>query len=238
MGLPTPVGLPARRNALRAALRQQPSAQAAFRSAVANQLSTGNELKDEMRDAQVKGAWDDDGWAYRKRVEAWTERASDVLTGGGREDLASALAEVEPPPRPPFEALLNGHSPSYARLIGLLDARIALLEQPRRLHVTFAAPTRRRRPRGPWAPVLGDVGMLEEDDVVVRRRCGDRIPDAVQRVLEVVGLELDLEGADLVGLADGRVRRQRGGQLLARPAVARGSVVEHEHRHPLSRHPR
>jgi hypothetical protein len=129
MGLPTPVGLPARRNALRAALRQQPSAQAAFRSAVANQVSTGNELKGEMSDAQVKGTWDDEGWAYRKRVEAWTERAADVLTGGGREDLAGALAKVEPPQRPPFEALLTGHSPSYARLVGLLDARIALLEQ-------------------------------------------------------------------------------------------------------------
>jgi hypothetical protein len=129
MGLPTPVGLPARRNALRAALRQQPSAQAAFRSAVANQVSTGNELKREMSDAQVKGTWDDEGWAYRKRVEAWTERTADVLTRGGREDLAGALAGVEPPPRPPFEALLTGHSQSYARLVGLLDARIALLEQ-------------------------------------------------------------------------------------------------------------
>jgi hypothetical protein len=129
MGLPTPVGLPGRRNALRAALRQQPSAQAALRSAIANQVSTGTELKDEMCDAQVKGTWDDDGWAYRKRVDAWTQRTADVLTGGGREDLASALAEVEPPPRPPFEALLKGHSPSYARLVGLLDTRIALLEQ-------------------------------------------------------------------------------------------------------------
>jgi hypothetical protein len=41
--------------------------------------------------------------------------------------------------------------------------------------------------------VLGDVGVLEEHDVVVGRRGRDGVPDAVQRVLEVVGLELDLE---------------------------------------------
>lgn len=129
MGLPTPVGLPGRRNSLRAALRQQPSVQAAFRAALADQVSTGNELKGEMHDAQAKGTWDDDGWAYRKRVEAWTQRTADVLAGGGREDLASALTDVEAPPQPPFEALLEGHSPSYVRLVGLLGARIALLEQ-------------------------------------------------------------------------------------------------------------
>jgi hypothetical protein len=33
------------------------------------------------------------------------------------------------PPRPPFESLLKGYSPSYARLVGLLDGRLGLLEQ-------------------------------------------------------------------------------------------------------------
>jgi hypothetical protein len=129
MGLPTPVALPARRAALRAALRQQPSAKAAFASAVAGQLITGSELKGAMRDAQAGGEWDDESWAYRKRLEAWTERTADVLRGGGREDLAGALAEVQAPPGPPFEALLKGHSPSYDRLVGLLDARLELLER-------------------------------------------------------------------------------------------------------------
>jgi hypothetical protein len=129
MALPTPGALPARRNPLRAALRERPSAQAAAAGAVAEQLSGGRKLAAEMRDAQAKGTWDDEGWAFRKRVEAWTERTADVLAEGGREDLASALADVEAPPQPPFEALLEGHSPSYARLVGLLDGRIALLEE-------------------------------------------------------------------------------------------------------------
>jgi hypothetical protein len=36
---------------------------------------------------------------------------------------------VEPPLRPPFEMLLKGYSPSYARLLGLLEGRLRLLEQ-------------------------------------------------------------------------------------------------------------
>jgi hypothetical protein len=129
VGLPTPVGLPAARNALRATLRQQRSAQAALRSAVADQVSSGRQLEAEMRDAQQQGTWDDEDWAYRKRVESWTERTVEVLEACGRGDLASALAEVEDPPRPPFESLLKGYSPTYVRLTGLLDGRIGLLEQ-------------------------------------------------------------------------------------------------------------
>jgi hypothetical protein len=129
VGLPTPVGLPARRNALRAALRQERSAQAAFRSAVADQVSSGRQLEAEMRDVQQQGTWDDEDWAYRKRVESWTERTVEVLEGCGRGDLASALTEVEERPRPPFETLLKGYSATYARLTGLLDGRIGLLEE-------------------------------------------------------------------------------------------------------------
>ncbi len=90
---------------------------------------SGRQLRAEICDAQERGAWDDDGWAYRKRVEEWTERTANVLAGCGRDDLARALAEVEVPPRPPFESLLKGYSPSYARLVGLLDGRLGLLEQ-------------------------------------------------------------------------------------------------------------
>jgi hypothetical protein len=88
---------------------------------VANQLSSGRQLRAEMCSAQERGAWDDEGWAYRKRVEAWTERTTDVLARQGRDDLASALAAVEVGPLPPFESLLKGYSASYARLVGLLD---------------------------------------------------------------------------------------------------------------------
>jgi hypothetical protein len=96
---------------------------------IADLVSSGTQLRAEIRSAQERGAWDDENWAYRKRVEEWTERAADVLAGHGRSDLASALSEVEVPPRPPFESLLNGYSPSYTRCVGLMDGRLGLLEQ-------------------------------------------------------------------------------------------------------------
>jgi hypothetical protein len=108
---------------------ERPPAIATFGDAVADQVKAARQLRSEMRDVQDRGAWDDEGWAYRKRVEAWTRRAAGVLEGWGRDDLARALAEVEAPPPPPFETLLKGHSPAYARLVGLLEARIALLER-------------------------------------------------------------------------------------------------------------
>lgn len=108
--------------------RERPAA-ATFGDAVADQVTSGRRLRSEMRDVQDRGAWDDEGWACRKRVEAWTERTAGVLERWGRDDLACALAEVQAPPRPPFETLLKGHSPAYARLAGLLEARIALLER-------------------------------------------------------------------------------------------------------------
>ena len=129
MAVPAPAAAPAGRNPLRGVLRERPPAQVPAGGAIAEQLNGGRKLAAEMRDAQANGTWDDDGWSYRRRVEAWTERAAGVLAGGGREDLAGALADAQAPPQPPFEALLEGHSPSYVRLVGLLDARIALLEQ-------------------------------------------------------------------------------------------------------------
>ncbi|MGI9099992.1 MAG: hypothetical protein ACR2H2_16120 [Solirubrobacteraceae bacterium] len=106
-----------------------PPVHVASPTALANQVTGGKKLKADMRAAHDQGVWDDEGWAYRKRVEAWTERTVDVLEGCGRADLASALAAVETPSRPPFETLLKGYSPSYARLVGLLDGRIGLLEE-------------------------------------------------------------------------------------------------------------
>jgi hypothetical protein len=109
--------------------REERVARVASHDPVADLLSSGRELRAEIRSAQERGAWDDDGWAYRKRVEAWTERTAHVLAGRGRDDLVSALSEVEVPPQPPFESLLNGYSASYTRLVGLLDGRLGLLEK-------------------------------------------------------------------------------------------------------------
>jgi hypothetical protein len=111
----------------RDALPGSPPVEATVRDPLADQLRSGRQLQAQMREAQEQGVWDDEGWVYRKRVEAWTERTVRVLEERGREDVARALLEVEVPPRPPFEALLNGQSPAYARLVGLLDGRIELL---------------------------------------------------------------------------------------------------------------
>jgi hypothetical protein len=129
MATNAPGSLPARRNVLRGGLRERPPGPPTFRGAVAERLSSGRTLAAEMRDAQEQGSWDDEGWAYRKRVEAWTERTVGLLEECGRGDLARAVAGVEPPLRPPFEMLLKGYSPSYARLLGLLEGRLRLLEQ-------------------------------------------------------------------------------------------------------------
>jgi hypothetical protein len=110
----------------RDATAEQPPAQA-----VTDPVSSARRLCVEMRDAQQRGAWDDEAWAYRRRVEAWTERTAGELARSGRQDLANALTEVQAPPRPPFERLLEGYSASYQRLVGLLEARIELLENSR-----------------------------------------------------------------------------------------------------------
>jgi pimeloyl-ACP methyl ester carboxylesterase len=111
--------------------REEPAAQPTSPGTVADQVRSGKQLRAEICGAQERGAWDDEGWAYRRRVEEWTERTANVLADCGRDDLARALADVEVPPRPPFESLLKGYSPSYARLVGLLDGRLGLLEQSR-----------------------------------------------------------------------------------------------------------
>lgn len=109
--------------------RAEPVAPPVTQDPVEHQLSSGRQLRDEICATQERGAWDDEGWVYRKRVEEWTERTANVLAGCGEDELRRALAEVEVPPQPPFEGLLKGHSPSYARLVGLLDGRLGLLER-------------------------------------------------------------------------------------------------------------
>lgn len=112
--------------------RAEPVAAPVTQDPVAHQVRSGQLLRAEIRATQERGAWDDEGWAYRKRVEEWTERTTHVLTGCGEGELGRALAEVEVPPQPPFESLLKGYSPSYARLVGLLDGRLGLLERSSR----------------------------------------------------------------------------------------------------------
>jgi pimeloyl-ACP methyl ester carboxylesterase len=109
--------------------REEPAAPPTSPGTVADQVHSGKQLRAEICGAQERGAWDDEDWAYRRRVEEWTERTANLLANCGRDDLARALAEVEVPPRPPFESLLKGCSPSYARLVGLLDGRLGLLER-------------------------------------------------------------------------------------------------------------
>src|SRR5439155_23907039 len=58
-------------------------------------------------------------------------------------------------------------------------------------------------------PVAGDVGVLEDDQVVVGAGGGDRVPDPVERVVLAVAVEADLEGPALVGV--GRPGPTRGG---------------------------
>jgi hypothetical protein len=127
-GLNLDAGPPQPRDAGGERREEEPVTHETSHDAVAEQLHSGRQLRAEIGSAQERGAWDDVGWAYRRRVEAWTERTADVLAQRGRDDLASALSEVEVGPPPPFESLLKGHSPSYARLVGLLDARLGVLE--------------------------------------------------------------------------------------------------------------
>jgi hypothetical protein len=76
--------------------------------------------------------------------------------------------------------------------------------------------------------VVGEVGVLEEDDVVVGARGGDGVPDDLERLLLVVGFEVDLEDADVVGLGHLGVI-ERGLELLAGLEVTRRAAVEEVH---------
>jgi hypothetical protein len=51
-----------------------------------------------------------------------------------------------------------------------------------------------------------ELGMLQEEDVVVGAGGGDRVPYALKRGLEVSRLDLDLEHAEVIGLTDRGIR--------------------------------
>src|SRR6478752_2373733 len=86
----------------------------------------------------------------------------------------------------------------------------------------------RGRAAGDAVPVLREVRVLEEDDVVVGAGGRDGVPDAGERLLLVVGLEVDLEDADVVGLGQLGVGED-GRELLACLEVAGAAPVEEVH---------
>jgi hypothetical protein len=54
--------------------------------------------------------------------------------------------------------------------------------------------------------MLGEIRMLEEGDVVIGPRSGDRVPHSAKRVLAVFCLKGYPEDADAIRFADVRVR--------------------------------
>lgn len=68
--------------------------------------------------------------------------------------------------------------------------------------------------------------MLEEDDVIIGPGCGDRVPHALERPFEIVGLDGDLEDAEFVRFPD-LGARQRGAELHTSLAVT-GSIAVHQ----------
>ena len=89
----------------------------------------------------------------------------------------------------------------------------------------------RQLKRSPAAgpPVLGQLGVLEKHDVVIGARRGHCVPDALQGLLLIVGLERYLEDAEIIRLPDLGVG-QGGGELHPSLAISRGAVMQHQHR--------
>ena len=81
--------------------------------------------------------------------------------------------------------------------------------------------------------MFGQLWVLEEHDVVVGARRGDCVPDALQRVLPILGIKHDLEDADFVGLGDLGVG-QSGRKLFASLQISRAPVVQSQHRDPVT----
>ena len=50
--------------------------------------------------------------------------------------------------------------------------------------------------------MLREIRMLEEHEVIVGSRGGDRVPDARQRVVAILRLKADLKDALFIGFAD------------------------------------
>jgi hypothetical protein len=73
--------------------------------------------------------------------------------------------------------------------------------------------------------MLWQLGMLEEEHVVVGARSSDRVPHTPERSFQVVGFHLHLEHADVVGFADLRTGKH-GGEVRARLEVSRRVAMQ------------
>ena len=76
--------------------------------------------------------------------------------------------------------------------------------------------------------MLGQVRVLEEDDVVIGARGGDRVPDSLERLLPIVGVKDDIEHTDVGGVGD-LGAGQRRGELIAGLEVPGTVVVQQQH---------
>ena len=115
------------------------------------------------------------------------------------------------------------------RAPGLGGLRRARAAQARHHRPRRAGQLRLRRPRAlsgeplqraaaARSPVLGQLRVLEEDDVVVGAGGRDRVPHALERLLEVVGVHRDLEDAQLVGRPHLGILGQSGARAARAPA--------------------
>ena len=88
---------------------------------------------------------------------------------------------------------------------------------------------------GCGTPVLRQVGVLGEGDVVVRAGRRDGVPHAVERRVEGRRVDRHVEEAGVgVDLADGAVAAERLGEAPA--GVGARAVVQEDHGHGLGRH--
>lgn len=127
-----PVLVAWRRNVSRPPVRdaKELEAHAEFHRAVAKQVTSGRRLRAEMRDAKKQGVWDHEGHAYRERLETWTDRTVTVLDNLGERELVLAIWNVKSPSPSTTETVMGGSRAAlYGPLIGLLDGRIAVLEE-------------------------------------------------------------------------------------------------------------
>ena len=83
--------------------------------------------------------------------------------------------------------------------------------------------------------MLGQLGMLEEEHMVVGARSRDRIPHTRERPVQVIRLDFDLERADFVRFADLRTGKDRG-ELRPRLEVSRRAAMQQQHLDRVSLH--
>ena len=82
-------------------------------------------------------------------------------------------------------------------------------------------------------PVLGQVGVLEEEDVVVGARRGDRVPDGVSASSRSPASSEMSKTPTSSGSPTSASSGSAAARLLARLPVARGAAVKHQHRDSL-----